>query len=399
MRHHSYQFFLFKKLVKYFILIQLFCFSNVNIYGQAEPKKKISVVVIDPGHGGKDPGAIWKKIYEKDITLRISLKLGNYIKKYMPDVKVIFTRETDTFITLNDRPEIANKNQADLFISIHVNSNEKNWNPEGTETYIMGLSKSNEILEVAKKENNVIKWEDNYASKYGGYDPDSPLSYIIFSNIQTTHSEQSLSFASTIQEQFKQTAKRIDRGAKQDRFLVLWKPTMPSVLIETGFITNDEERKFLTSEKGQDLIALSIYKAFSNYKRNIENRSVFVNYIDTLPPIKESGITDTFASLNTIGDGEDSIKVQPVPLIEFMVQISSSQNPLPINSEQFKGLKNVEVLKTDNGYKYAVGRKQSYSKIQEYSKIIKNYFPDAFIIALRDGKIIPIKEALKEIKD
>jgi N-acetylmuramoyl-L-alanine amidase len=363
-------------------------------------KKKISTVVIDPGHGGIDPGAVWKKIYEKDITLSIALKLGNYIKKYLPDVKVIYTREKDTSVPLNERPEIANKNQADLFISIHVNSTEKNWNPEGIETYIMGLSKSNEILEVAKKENAVILLEDNYASKYGGYDPNSPVSYIIFSNLQNTHSEQSLNFASTIQEQFKESTRRINRGVKQDRFLVLWKTTMPSVLVETGFITNEEDRTFLTSEQGQDLIALSIYKAFNTYRREIEDRSFFANHRDTLPVAQEPITKDTIVPVsNTVINSNDSAEVPITSTIEFMVQISSSKNPIPINSEQFKGLKNVEVFKTDDGYKYAVGRKPSYDKIQEYSKIVKNYFPDAFIIALRNGKIIPIKEALKEIKN
>jgi N-acetylmuramoyl-L-alanine amidase len=264
----------------------------------------------------------------------------------------------------------------------------------------MGLAKTNEILEVAKKENAVILLEENYASKYGGYDPNSPVSFIIFSNLQNTHFEQSLSFATDIQAQFKESAKRIDRGAKQAGFLVLWKTSMPSVLIETGFITNDEDRQFLTSEQGQDFMALSICKAFNNYKRELENRSLFANNRDTFP-VSPWPVTNNIAIPNpdTIMNNNDSTDVSTNSDIEFMVQISSSKNPIPLNSEYFKGLKNIEELMTGDGYKYAVGRKPSYIKIQEYSKIVKNYFPDAFIIALRNGKIIPLKEALKEIKD
>src|ERR1035437_6919298 len=157
-----YQSFFFKIILKSFILIQLICYSQFSLYGQSTIKRKISTVVIDPGHGGKDPGTVWKNIYEKDIALSIAIKLGNYIKKYLPDVKLIYTRDDDTFIPLNERPEIANKNQADLFISIHVNSNEKT-TAEGTGTYAMGTNKNKEILDVAIKENAVILKEENYA--------------------------------------------------------------------------------------------------------------------------------------------------------------------------------------------------------------------------------------------
>ena len=401
-----YQFFFFKIVLKSVILIQLVCFFQVSLLGQAAAKMKISTIVIDPGHGGKDPGTVWKKIYEKDIALSIALKLGNYIKKYLPEVNLIYTRDNDVFIPLNERSEIANKNHADLFISVHVNSNEKSSKAEGTETYTMGLAKTNEILEVAIRENAVILKEDNYSSKYDGYDPNSSVSFIIFSNLQNSHIEQSQGFASIIQTQFKESGKRIDRGAKQAGYLVLWKTNMPSVLVETGFLTNEEERKFLTTDQGQDIIAFSVYKAFNNYKHEIENRSFFASHQDTVKPtpalkslIKDTVVPSADTTKPVNKNANHNIDSTANADIEFMVQVSSSKNPIPVNSSYFKGLTNVEELKTDDGYKYAVGRKPSYDTIQEYSKIVKNYFPDAFIIALRKGKIITVKEALKEIKN
>ncbi len=398
-----YQSFFFKIILKSIILIQLICYSQFSLYGQYSFKRKISTVVIDPGHGGKDPGTVWKNIYEKDIALSIALKLGNYIKKYLPDVKLIYTRDDDTFIPLNERPEIANKNQADLFISIHVNSNEKT-TAEGTGTYAMGPNKNKEILEIARKENAVILKEENYASKYGGFDPNSPVSYIIFSNLQNSHLEQSLNFASVMQTQVKETGKMNNRGVNQAGFLVLWKTTMPSVLIETGFLTNEEDRKILTSAEGQDLIAHSIYKAFYKYKNGIEDRAAVASNADSMPLAKDLVakvivLPPIDTSKQTQGTGNNNENDQSEEVIEFMVQISSSKNSIPLNSSYFKDLTNVEELKIPDGYKYAVGRKSSYEETQEYLKIIKNYFPDAFIIALENGKIIPVKEALKKIKD
>jgi N-acetylmuramoyl-L-alanine amidase len=367
------------------------------VHGQNTLKKQITTVVIDPGHGGKDPGTVVKKVYEKDIVLAIALKLGNYIKKNIPDVKVIYTRSTDVFIPLEERAEIANKNQADLFISIHANWN-KNTEAHGTETYAMGLSKAKDNLEVAQKENSVILLEEDYTMKYQGYDPNSPESYIIFSLFQNKYIEQSLNFASYVQTQFKEKAQRHDREVKQAGFLVLWKTTMPSVLIEVGFISNPQEQKFLLSPYGQDLIASAIYRAFKNYKNDIENRSVYATTDNTEPntdtliegnePVKLKN-DDTLANTDTASDNN----------VEFLIQISSSKNSISLNSDFFKGLPNVEEFKSESNYKYAVGRKSRYEEVVEYSKIVKNYFPDAFIIAVRNGKIIPLKEVLKEIKD
>jgi N-acetylmuramoyl-L-alanine amidase len=230
------------------------------------------VIVIDAGHGGNDYGAIGSFSSEKDITLAIALKTGEYIKKYISNVKVIFTRENDLFVDLKERANIANKNKADLFISIHANGI-KSKNISGTETFIMGISKSPQNLEVAMRENEVIILEDDYSTKYEGFDPKSPESFIMFTLMQNNFQEQSRDIASKIQFQFKDKANRIDRGVKQAGFWVLYMTTMPSVLIETGFITNISEEKFLNSKKGQDYLSSAIFRAVRDYIKEIDRKS------------------------------------------------------------------------------------------------------------------------------
>ena len=201
--------------------------------------KKEWVIVIDPGHGGRDPGAIGSFSYEKNIVLPVALKMGGYLEKNIPNIKVIYTRKTDIYVDLAERPEIANRNKADLFISIHANAISKK-SIKGTETWIMGPAKDEQNLEVAMKENEVIQWEDDFTTKYEGFDPKSPESYIMFTVMQNIYKEQSTLLASDIQDQFRNRAGRNDLGVKQAGFLVLYKTTMPSVLIETGFLTNLE---------------------------------------------------------------------------------------------------------------------------------------------------------------
>lgn len=390
----------FNKVLCTILLIVCISGISISVYSQNHAKKQITTLVIDPGHGGKDPGAIGKNAYEKDVVLRIALKLGDYINKYLPDVKVVYTRKTDVYIPLIERAEIANKNQADLFISIHTNSN-KNTTPRGAETYAMGYSRAEENLDVARKENSVILYEDDYANKYKGYDPNSAESYIIFSLVQNTFLQQSLNFASQVQDQFSRKAQLFNRGVKQAGFLVLWKTTMPGVLIETGFISNTEEEKYLISAKGQEIIASAMFRAFRDYKNQIENRSV---YAKDLPDIDSAEApndilpADTNLPISTV----DSIDIKDSQLsekVEFYVQISSSQKHKSLKSSFFKGFTNVEEIYSGNTYKYIVGKKNSYKEILEYSKIVKNYFPDAFVVAISDGKIIPLKEVLKEIKN
>jgi N-acetylmuramoyl-L-alanine amidase len=231
---------------------------------------KVDVVVIDAGHGGKDHGTSGKLMKEKDLALKIALKLGNYIEQNIPGVKVIYTRKDDRYLPLDERAEIANKNKADLFICIHANAN-PNTRAFGTETYVMGLHKDENNLSVAKRENSVILLDENYHERYEGFDPESPESYILFTLTQSAFQSSSLSFAKKVEDQFKKRAGRVSRGVKQAGFLVLWKTAMPSVLIETGFLSNSPEEKFLHGEEGQDLIASGIYRAFKEYKVEVES--------------------------------------------------------------------------------------------------------------------------------
>jgi N-acetylmuramoyl-L-alanine amidase len=234
------------------------------------PEFKVDVVVIDAGHGGKDHGTSGKNIREKDVALKIALKLGNYIEKNIPGVKVIYTRKDDRYLPLDERADIANKNKADLFICIHANAN-RNIRAFGTETYVMGLHVDDNNLAVAKRENSVILLDENYQERYEGFDPNSPESYILFTLTQSAYQSSSLSFAQKVEDQFRKRVGRVSRGVKQAGFLVLWRTTMPSVLIETGFLSNSPEEKFLASDDGQELIASGIYRAFKEYKAEVES--------------------------------------------------------------------------------------------------------------------------------
>lgn len=229
---------------------------------------KLRTVVIDAGHGGKDIGCNGKISNEADVALKLALQVGALIEKNLPDVKVIYTRKDDTFVELIDRAGIANKHNADLFISIHLNAGPPT--AFGTETYTMGLHTSNSNLAVAKRENAVILQEDDYKEKYGGFDPNSPQSHIMFALHQSAYMENSLRFAQKVESEFKNRVGRTSRGVKQAGFLVLWKSYMPSVLIEAGFLTNPTEEKFLNDKTGQTYMASGIYRAFKEYKQELE---------------------------------------------------------------------------------------------------------------------------------
>ena len=349
---------------------------------------KLNTVVIDPGHGGEDPGASGIKAKEKDIVLAVALDLGKLINDNLKEVKVIFTRNEDKFIPLHERAEIANKNNADLFISIHANANTNHF-IYGAETYAMGLSTNEKNLEVAKKENAVITFEKDYSSHYEGYDPNSAESFIIFNLIQNTYISQSLDFAGIVQTNFEKNAERYTRGVKQAGFLVLWRTTMPSILIEIGYISNPKEEAYLNSSEGQMQIAEAIYKAFLEYKNKIESKNAFgkQNFIsqDTFKKSANDTVQNTFYS--------DSIF--------FKVQILSSSKQVPLNSGTFKKCKEissrvkVEEFYFNNNYKYVIGNNEKYTDIIEFSKTVRKYYPNAFIIATKQGKIIPLAEALK----
>ena len=231
-------------------------------------KYHIKTVVIDAGHGGKDPGCHGKSSDEADVTLKVALELGRIIKENCSDVKVVYTRSTDKFVELHDRAAIANKQNADLFISIHCNSGPKK--VSGTETFTMGLHTSEENLEVAKRENSVILTEDNYQKKYDGFDPNSPMAHILMANYQKAFMEGSIKFAGKIEKQFKTKLNKNSRGVKQAGLLVLWKTCMPSVLVEIGFLTNANEEKYMNNKTNRVYIASCIFRAFKEYKNEVE---------------------------------------------------------------------------------------------------------------------------------
>jgi len=254
-------------------IIFILCFSLLLLLGSFNTsgirQYKVRKVVIDAGHGGKDPGTHGRFSNEKDVTLAIALELGRTINKYLEDVEVIYTRTTDKFIPLDQRAEIANKNDADLFISIHANALHSH-SVYGTETYVMGPHTFDGNLEVAKRENSAILMEENYEERYEGFNPSSPESHILFSLYQNAYQESSLRLAEKIEAQFEQRVGRRSRGVRQAGFWVLWRTGMPSVLVEVGYLTNPEEEKFLNSELGQVYMASGIFRAFRDYKQEIE---------------------------------------------------------------------------------------------------------------------------------
>jgi len=379
-------------------------------------------VVIDPGHGGRDGGAPGARSKEKDIVLDVALRLGKMINEKFPDVEVIYTRKTDVPVELYKRGEIANKAHANLFISIHANDVAKGSRcPSGTETFVMGNDQSAANMEVAKLENSVILYEDDYSTRYEDFDPKRAESYIMFQAIQNSYLNQSLDFAAEIQSQFK-SAKRTDRGVKQANLLVLWRTAMPSVLVEIGFICHPEEEKFMSSAAGKETIASSIFQAFSSYKSKVEDRSSFRPVEQTTnsdqsktaaPPVQPQTQTAKPQAQNPNGAALNEVKpetrnpngaapneVKPIlRKVEFCVQISSSSKPLNTNPNNFKKHKGVERIQVSaNSYKYVVGRTTNYDAVQQTLKKVKADYKDAFIVSLVDGKIVPLSDGLKLIE-
>lgn len=258
-----------KKILICLILVIPIFFGGFIPNETMMPAFRMKKIVLDAGHGGKDPGNIGSKAREKDINLAVTLLVGKYIKENMPDVEVIFTRKDDSFPTVHERPKIANNNKADLFVSIHSNS-APNKSAFGTETFVMGTKHFEANFDIVKRENSVILLEDNYEDNYEGFDPSSPESYMMFNLMSKVHFGNSVSLADQIETQFRDRVGRKSRGVKQGPFLVLWTPSMPSVLVELGFLSNTEEEKFLMSQEGKEYMASAIYRSIKDYKDQIE---------------------------------------------------------------------------------------------------------------------------------
>ncbi len=350
------------------VIFSIVFIASVN----SQQYTKFKTVVIDAGHGGKDPGALGKVAKEKDVALAIALKVGNYVEDYLPDVKIIYTRKKDVFIPLYKRAEIANKNSADLFISIHANyiSNPK---IHGVETFALGPARSNENLDVAKKENSVIVMEDEYTTKYEGFDPNSTESYILFEYMQSTYLEQSTLMASLLQKQFKERAGRKDRGVKQAGFLVLRNVTHPSVLVEVGFLSNKTEEKYLTTSNGQTYIASAIFRAIRDYIKQFDEKS-----------------TEFVSS-------DDNKKQEIENSIIFRIQVASYRREVKKGTGIYKKFDDVYVFKEKSRYKYTTGSSSNYDEIVEKLSEIKKKVPDSFIVSFENNKKIPLSDAKKII--
>lgn len=379
-----------------------------ELMSQAVPEKNEWVVVLDAGHGGNDPGALGTQSKEKNINLAVTLKVGKYIKDNLKDVKVIYTRDDDTFIGLAERADVANKNKADIFISIHSNAiSDKRFT--GAETWVLGQSMDDANLQVAMKENSVITFEKDYQTKYEGYDPTSVESFIIFSLMQNTYLKQSTEFATMIQNQFRDRAGRKDRGVRQAGFVVLWRTTMPSVLVELGFMTNPEEEKYLNSEQGQDYLASAIFRAFRDYKQTIDNRSgrSSVNTVKDDSAFTEVKPDTAVKPAAEVKKEEPKVTTLPVILpdkevqtsaasdsIFFMVQFAATPRDKTISREQIEGVASLSRIEDGDRIKYAAGRFTVYEDAVRCRRLLAAKYPDAFVIAVRNGKILPLSEAI-----
>ncbi len=377
-----------KKRIKSFILTSLMLIF-VNIF-YSQTKLGINTVVIDPGHGGKDPGAVGtKKTNEKDVVLKVGLLLGEMIKKEYPTVKVIYTRDKDDFIGLAERASIANKAGADLFISLHCNA-AANKSAYGVESWVLGLHKSEASLEVAKKENNAILMEDGHENTYEDFNPNDPDAYIALAMRQNAFLDQSLVFADYIQKNCIGDLKRHDRGVKQAGFVVLYRATMPSVLVELGFLSHPEEEVFLASEKGQKELAKELFDAFKSYKTHTDK----VDKIGTENEIDEK---QTVKETKKVEPEQKEVNTQ-ISGIAFKVQIATSSLNLPTKPENFKGMKDVEMIQAGKWYKYFVGNYQSHEEaIKRQDEVRKMGYDTAFIVAYEDGNKVDVKYAQEKI--
>ena len=364
----------------------------------AQRGEKISTVVIDAGHGGKDTGALGAISKEKDIALTVALLTGNYIKKNCPDVKVVYTRERDVFVTLNERAAIANRNNADVFISIHCNSaGSKGASATGAETFVLGEHKNAANLEVAKKENSSILYEEDADEQYGNFDLNSPEAYIALSLFQQEYLSQSLQLAANVQEQFTKRVGRKDRGVQQAGFLVLWKTAMPSILVELGFISNAKEERFLASEDGQTYMASAIYRAFRDFKASYEGENNVAS-TTTKPENKVEAKPEP-----TAAKPQTETKPEPKPQTEkpaekakisFKVQFATRDTQVPVTDKAFAKVPDVGVYFYNGAYRYTSGDfKTKNEAINRQADIRKLGYSDAFVVAFINGERATLKEA------
>lgn len=363
-------------LVSFILVLTLSSFIFKNDDSSQSEK---FVVVLDAGHGGKDPGNLGNGYREKDIALNVVLRIGEELEKN-PNIKVVYTRKTDVFIELYDRPKIANEANADLFVSIHCDSHTSQ--AYGAGTFVMSIGKISQNLRVAKNENSVIFLENDIERKYGSFNPNSPESLIGSTLAVEEHLDQSILAASLIQKNLVNNLKRNDRKVKQDVFWVLHAVAMPSVLVELGFLTNNTEGKYLNSQKGQNEMAITIANAILKYK----------SYIDL--NVEGSALIDEHLEADDSSEIITSTAIDSD--IEFKVQIAASSNDLITKPYNFKGLEAVTKVKEDGKYKYYYGLTSDYNVIKRLEEEAKSKgYTSCFIVAFKQGKKIPLSDALK----
>ena len=414
------------------IIFILLTFASFAIAASGAAKR--FTLVIDAGHGGHDAGAKGAFSYEKNINLNVALAFGRYVENNCPDVNVIYTRKTDVFVPLHKRASIANKNKADVFISIHTNALPKGHIARGLETYTMGMRRSDEKLSAAMRENSVIMIEKDYKEHYEGYDPNSPESTIMFEFMHDKNMSRSVELAKYVQNSVCSIANRPDKGVKQDVFLVLRETSMPACLIELGFITTPDEETFLNNKSNVDKLARGIYEAFAKYKEKYD-QEITVPYgpqkesevdIPTIVPdekiqAKPKKRTDEKSEKKTVetttkteteqekkderqeerqetakDDDDDKAETDSRPI--FKVQILASSRSLRPTSSHFKGLEGIESYTENNLIKYTYGASTDYNEIYRLRKSILDKFPEAFIIAFKNGEKIDVRQAIREFK-
>lgn len=406
------------KVVLAVISILFFGFGMMqSLYAGTPPSTKDQfVLVIDPGHGGKDPGAIGRFSREKNINLSVAKAFGQLVEANCPNVKVIYTRKTDVFIPLDKRADIANKANADLFISIHTNALPGKAVGRGAETYTLGMARAQANLDVAKRENAVILVENDYKSRYQGFDPNSSESYIMFEFMQDKYMEKSVNFAKMIQKEFKTTAGRQDKGVHQAGFLVLRQTSMPSVLIELGYISTHDEETFLNSQNGIKKMSQSIFNAFLSYtKQSGKTKTAKTGVVQTQPVRQEDVTIESAAeeeetAINTLV--KESPKSTPKKTEDkkpestaesdnrpvFKIQLIASTRQIPTGSARFKNLSPIDFYKEGNYYKYTYGATTDYQEALKIRNDIKKDFEGAFIVAFKKGEKIELKQAIEEYK-
>ncbi len=362
-------------------------------------------LVIDAGHGGHDAGAVGNFSKEKNINLNVALAFGRYVEQNCPDVRVIYTRKTDTFVPLHERATIANRNKADLFVSIHTNALPGGRIARGMETYTLGMHRAADNLDVAKRENSVILVEKDYKQHYEGFDPNSSESYIMFEFLQDRNMAQSVDLARMVQRRTCVTANRPDKGVKQAGFLVLRETSMPSCLIELGFISTADEEQLLNSNSGIDNFGRGIYLAFVDYRKKYDKR-IAVPYQTTQQEKEEKEATqqEKEATQSVAAQKETATKTA-VQVAEtdskpiFKVQIMASSRQLPQGSPQLKGVEGAEFYVENGLYKYTVGSSSDYNEIYRMRKTLQEKFPEAFIIAFKGGSRTDVVQAIREFKN